>query len=129
MGFRDFGSTVGGLIYRQIGRARRHVQRTRPLPADILETDTTYLAVFDAPGTDSEDVQVRYVGGGVRVRIDRFRPHREGFRLRYAGRSMELDGEVALPEDAIVQPDAATARLTDAGELHVEIPKRSASQE
>ena len=57
------------------------------------------------------------------VRIDRTREHREGFEMRFPGRGMTLDGHVDLPASASVDPDGATAKLTDTGVLRIEIPK------
>jgi HSP20 family molecular chaperone IbpA len=99
------------------------MQERRPLPVDVLESDDAYLVVFDAPGTRASDVQVRYVDGEVRVRIDRFRDFYDGFEMVIPGRGLALDGRTTLPEDAMVDPDAATATLTDRGTLEIEVPK------
>lgn len=126
MSLKDIGSSVGDVLYRQIGRANSHFQTQRPLPVDILENDTSYLVVFDAPGVEPEDVQVRYLDGTVRIQIDRFRQFHEGHTMRFPGRGMTLNGEAELPNDAVVAPDAGTARLSETGTLSIEIPKRSA---
>ncbi|MEY7851507.1 Hsp20/alpha crystallin family protein [Natrarchaeobius sp. A-rgal3] len=123
MSLEEFGAAVGNSLYRQIGRANGHVQNYRPLPVDVLEGDSSYLVVFDAPGTEPDDVQVRYHEGNVRVRIDRFREFHEGYRMRFPGRGMTLDGEAELPPDAIVEPDAGTATLSENGTIRIEIPK------
>ena len=127
--FRELGSSVGSTLYRGIGRASSQVQEIRSLPVDILEDEESYLVVFDAPGAEKEDVQVRYLDGSVRIRIDRFRTYHDGFEMRFPGRGMALDGEAELPDDAIVDPDAGTARLTEHGTLHVEIPKEESDLE
>ena len=114
---------LGDAIFRQAGRARSQIQRTRVLPVDVVETSDTYLLVFDAPGTDPENVQVRYLDGTIRFSVDRARRTPDGYELRYGGRSMELDGEATLPSDAVVDAEAATARLTDAGTVTIELPK------
>ena len=110
-------------LYRQLGHANSYVQKTRPVAVDLLENDEAYLVVFDAPGTEQEDVQVRFVNGSVRIRIDRFREFHDGYVLRFPGRSMELDGDATLPADAVVDPETATARLSEVGTLKIEIPK------
>ncbi len=127
MRLRNIGSSVGNAIYRQIGRANSHLQTQRSLPVDVLENDHSYLVVFDAPGAEPDDVQVRYLEGTVRIQIDRFRQFHEGYEMRFPGRGMELDGEAELPNDAVVAPDAGTARLSESGTLDIEIPKRSAT--
>ncbi len=129
MSFRDVGRSVGSKLYRQIGRASSHVQEHRSLPVDVLENDDAYLVVFDAPGAEKEDVQVRYLDATVKIRIDRFREFYEGFDMRFPGRGMALDGEAELPDDAVVDPDAGTARLTEHGTLNIEIPKETSSEE
>lgn len=123
MSLRGFKRSVGSVLYRQIGRANGHLQNSRPLPVDVLEDDTSYLVVFDAPGTEPEDVEVRYLEGRVRIRIERFRQYRDRFEMRFPGRGMTLDGEAELPTDAAVDPDAGTARLSETGTLRIEIPK------
>lgn len=123
MSLRSFRETVGDVLYRQVGRAQSHVQEHRSLPVDVLENETSYLVVFDAPGTEPEDLQVRYLDGMVKIRIDRFRSYRDGFEMRFPGRGMALDGETTLPDDALVNPDAGTATLTDVGTVQITIPK------
>ncbi|OLZ41978.1 heat-shock protein Hsp20 [Natrinema saccharevitans] len=129
MSLKDLGSSVGRTLYRQIGRANGRVQNHRSLAVDILETDDAYRVVFDAPGAEPDDVQVRYLDGTVKLRIDRFRGFHEGYEMRFPGRGMSLSGVAELPADAVVDPDAGTARLTETGTLSVEIPKGSSLEE
>jgi len=121
---RDIGESVGTTVMERVGRAMGRAQERTPLPVDLLESEDAYLAVFDAPGATSTDVQVQYVDGAVEVRIDRFRGFHEGFEMRYPGRGLSLDGRVELPEDAHVDANAASATLQDNGTLSVEVPKR-----
>jgi len=124
--FKDLGKSVGNALYRQVGRASGRVQNHRSLPVDILENDTAYRVVFDAPGAESDDIQVRYLDGTVRIQIDRFRQFHEGYEMQFPGRGMSLSGDAELPADAVVDPDAGTAHLSETGTLSVEIPKASA---
>ncbi len=126
MRLRSIGSSVGDAIYKQIGRANARLQKQRSLPVDVLENDKCYLVVFDTPGAQSDDIQVRYLEGEVRIQVDRFRQFHEGYEMRFPGRSMTIGGEAELPRDAVVAPDAGTARLSATGTLTIEIPKRSA---
>ncbi|QCS43819.1 Hsp20/alpha crystallin family protein [Natrinema versiforme] len=126
MTLKDLGKSVGSALYRQVGRANGRVQNHRSLPVDILENDTSYRVVFDAPGAEPDDVQVRYLEGNIKIRIDRFRQFHEGYEMRFPGRGMSLNGEAELPTDAVVDPDAGTARLSETGTLSVELPKDSA---
>ncbi|MFW5903757.1 MAG: Hsp20/alpha crystallin family protein [archaeon] len=123
MRLRDVGKSVANAVLKRVGRTRARMQERRPLPVDVLESDGAYLVVFDAPGTRASDVQVRYVDGEVRVRIDRFRDFYEGFEMVIPGRGLALDGRTTLPENAMVDPGAATATLTDRGTLEIEVPK------
>jgi HSP20 family molecular chaperone IbpA len=124
---RDIGESVGTTVMERVGRAMGRAQERTPLAVDLLESDDAYLAVFDAPGAQSTDVQVQYADGAVEVRIDRFRGFHEGFEMRYPGRGLALDGRVELPEDAHVDAAAASATLQDNGTLSVEVPKRDVS--
>jgi len=120
---RDLGRSVGDAVFGTVGRAVSRAQERRPLPVDLLESEEAFLAVFDAPGATSSDVQVRFEGRTVRVRVDRFREFHEGYRMLFPGRGLSLDGRVDLPGDAPLLPDEATAVLKDTGELHVRVPK------
>ncbi|WP_293026779.1 Hsp20/alpha crystallin family protein [Natronococcus sp.] len=126
MSLASLADAVSSALYRQIGRANGRVQRHRPLAVDVLENETGYLVVFDAPGAGPDDIQVRYLEGTVTVKIDRFRQFHDGYEMRFPGRGMELEGEAELPGDALVEPDAGTATLSESGALRIEIPKRSA---
>lgn len=115
--------SVSRTVFERVGRLAGRVQETRPLAADILESDEAFLVVFDAAGATQGDVQVRFVEGEILVRIDRFRDRYEGFEMRFPGRGLSLGGRIALPADADIDPEAATATLTTIGTLHVTIPK------
>lgn len=117
--------SVGDSLYRQAGRVHSHVQETKPLPVDVLENDRAYRVVFDAPGTELDDVKVRFLDGTVKILIDRQRKYHEAYEIRFPGRARTLEGEAELPEDAMVEPDAGTATLTDDGTITIDIPKRA----
>ena len=120
---RDIGESFGNAVLDGVGRLAGRAQERRPLPTDLLESDDAYLVVFDAPDASADDVQVRFSGDAVHVRIDRVREHREGFEMRFPGRGLALDGQVTLPDGATVDPESATATMTNMGTLEVEIPK------
>ena len=119
----DRGANLAGTLFETLGRAFGRAQERRPLPVDLLESDDEFLAVFDAPGAISSDVQARYEDGAIHVRIDRFRDFYEGYEMQFPGRGLALDGHVELPDDAEVDPQWATATLTGNGTLHVRVPK------
>lgn len=122
---REVGESVGEAVLDGVGQASARLQERRPLAADVLESDDAYLVVLDAPGAEHEDVQVRYEGNVVTVRVDRFRDLQEGFEMRVPGRGLSLSGEVDLPEGAHVDVEAAEATLTDNGTVRVRVPKRA----
>lgn len=122
----DVTRAVPEVVLEQLGRAASRVQEESPLPADVLESDEEYRVILDAPGATASDIQVQVVDDELEVRIDRFRPFNEGFEMVFPGRGLELDGSVSLPSDAI-QPDAASATLTEYGTLVVTIPKTTDS--
>ena len=121
--FAESLRSVGREVADAVGRTTGRFQEKSPLPVDVLESDSEYLVVFDAPGANPSDIQVRYESGTVEVRIDRFRPFREDFEMRFPGRGLELDGKAKLPQGARVDGDAAKAVLEDNGTLSVYLPK------
>jgi len=120
---RDVGASLGRAVLDGIGRAASRLQERTSLPADLLESNEAYLAVFDAPGAVADDVSVHFEDGTLSVRIDRFREFYDGYEMRFPGRGLALDGEVSLPEEASVDADQAEATLTRAGTLEVLLPK------
>jgi HSP20 family molecular chaperone IbpA len=120
---RDVGERLGRAVLDGVGRVAGRFQEHRSLPADLLESDDAYLAVFDAPGATAENISVRCRGTTLTVRIDRFREFRDGYEMRFPGRGLALGGEVELPSEASVDADAADATLTRAGTVEVLIPK------
>jgi len=126
---REVGESVGRVVLSGIGRASSRVQERRPLPADLLESDDAYLAVFDAPGARAGDVDVRFESDTLTVRIDRFRDLHEDYEMRFPGRGLSLTGSVTFPESADVEAGAADATLTQNGTLEVLIPKRDPDEE
>ena len=126
---REVGESVGRVVLSGIGRASSRVQERKPLPADLLESDDAYLAVFDAPGARAGDIDVRFESGTLTVRIDRFRDLHEDYEMRFPGRGLSLTGSVTFPESADVEADTAAATLTQNGTLEVLIPKRDPDKE
>ena len=124
MTIREIGRSLGSSVLQRVGRVTSRLQESKPLAADVLEGEDAYLVVFDAAGATGSDVQVRYAGGTVYVRIDRFREFYEGFEMIFPGRGLELDGQVALPDDALVDVEHASATLTREGTLEIRVPKQ-----
>jgi HSP20 family molecular chaperone IbpA len=119
----EFGESLGDAIFETIGRAAGQIQENTRLQADLLESDDAYLVVFDTPGANASDLQVRYIDDRIEVQLDRFRPFYDDYELRFPGRGLALDGSITLPEDANIDPEAASATLTSNGTLQVRVPK------
>jgi HSP20 family molecular chaperone IbpA len=120
---RALGESVANAVVERVGRGFGRVQERKPIPYDLLESDDSYLVVFDAAGVSKSDVQVRFVDTEVQIRIDRFRDFHDGFEMRFPGRGLSLDSTAKLPDDASVDAEAATATVTKHGTLQVYIPK------
>lgn len=120
---RKVGESIGRAVLDGIGRASSRVQEKKTLPADLLEDEEAYLAVFDAPGATASDVTVRLESRTLRVEIDRFREYHDGYEMRFPGRGLTLSGEVNLPPKANIDPEGADATITQNGTLEVLIPK------
>lgn len=118
----EAGRSVPRRVLETVGRAVSRVHEESPLPADVLESETEYRIVLDAPGATASDVSAQVTDGVLEVRIDRFRPFNEGFEMVFPGRGLELDASVPLPEDDL-RPEEASATLSDHGTLMVTIPK------
>ena len=123
MSFGTIGDAVGYRLYHQVGRARSHLQESRSVTVDVLEGDDSFLVVFNAPDVDPESVEVRFMEDTVYVDLERFREYREGYRMRFPGRGMTLSGKATLPARAVVDPEAAVARVTERGTIAVELPR------
>jgi HSP20 family molecular chaperone IbpA len=125
----EVGRSIGSSVLERLGRAAGRFQEETGLATDVLESDEEYLVVFDAPGANASDVQVRYQDDAVLVRLDRFREYREGFEMLFPGRGLALDGRAKLPDDAVVEAEEARARLNDDGTLYVFLPKGEGATE
>lgn len=120
---RELGNRIERAVLEGVGWVASRYQESRPLSVDLLENDEEYLAVFDAPGAHSSDVDVRFDDRTVRVTVDRFREFREGFELRVPGRGLALHGEVDLPAGASVDAEDASAVLARNGTVEIHVPK------
>jgi HSP20 family molecular chaperone IbpA len=125
----EMGKSMGSAVLKRVGRAASRLQEESPLSVDVLESTEEYLVVFDAPGAAASDVQVSYRDDAVLVRVDRFREFRDGFEMLFPGRGLTLEGEAALPDDAVVEPEEGRARLNDDGTLYVFLPKAEGAEQ
>lgn len=119
---RRFGKHVQRSMLEGVGRATSQLQERTPLSVDLLESEESYLAVFDAPGVRSDEIDVRLDDAEIRVEIHRTRDIDESVELLMRGRGLHRSGSVTLPS-AAVDADAASATLTSSGTLRIRIPK------
>lgn len=114
---------IGDAVVESIGQLASRIQEETPLRSDLLESPEELLLLFDAPGATVSDVEVWYEGGGIEVRVDRFRTGHEDFELTFPGRGVALEGRAELPEDVTVDVERASAELREDGTLEVRLPK------
>lgn len=126
---RALPATVGTQLFRASGRVARTVQNVRTLPADVLENESTYLVLVDTPGVEPSGLDIRYLDGRLQIAVDRTRHHERNATGTVLGRAMELSTDVSLPEDAVIDPESATARLSAVGTVKIELPKEAAPDE
>ncbi|MFC3957348.1 Hsp20/alpha crystallin family protein [Halovivax cerinus] len=126
---RTVPRSIVDLVYRGVGQVTRTIQRVRTLDSDLLETDGSYLLVVDTPGADTAALDIRYLEGQIQVVVDRPRTTDTTYRTRFLGRSTTLAADIALPDDAVVDPETATARLDSLGTVKIELPKETAADE
>lgn len=92
--------------------------------ADLLESDDAYRLVVDLPGTTAETVDVSVEGRRLVIEARREKAFPPAFRFLREDRSLFLDAELPLPDDAT--DEGATAAVDD-GVLEVRLPKRAAA--
>lgn len=90
--------------------------------ADLLESEDGYLLVVDLPGTTAETVDLRATDSRITVEAAREKGVPEGFSYEREERSLFLDAELPVPEDA--NPHDATATI-ERGVLELRVPKRA----
>jgi HSP20 family protein len=88
--------------------------------ADLLESEDAYLLVVDLPGTRAETVDVSATSGRIEIEALREKDVPEGFSYESEKRSLFLDAELPVPDDA--SPHEATATV-DHGVLELRLPK------
>lgn len=91
--------------------------------ADLLESETAYLLVFDLPGATDDTVDVRERDGVLHIEARRSKSAPTEFEYLEENRSLFLDATLPLPPDA--SGAEATAAITN-GVLEIEVPKQRA---
>ncbi|UPM42440.1 Hsp20 family protein [Halocatena salina] len=119
---RRLGERIERTVLAGVGRATSQLQERTPLSVDLLESEKSYLAEFDAPGVAAEDIDVRLVETELQVKLHRTRDLDESIDLLLRGRGLRRSGSVSLPSSS-VDAAAASATLTSSGTLRIRIPK------
>jgi HSP20 family molecular chaperone IbpA len=92
--------------------------------ADLLESDDAYLLVVDLPGATADTVDVAVEGGRLVIEARREKEFPPAFRYVREDRSLFLDAELPVPDDAT---DEGASAAVEAGVLEVRLPKRTAA--
>ena len=94
-------------------------------PADIEETDDSYVLDVDLPGVNRDDVNIELRDNEVRITGELKEKERTGVLRRQTRRVGQFEFTVTLPGD--IDPDKVEASLHD-GVLTVRLGKAAASQ-
>jgi HSP20 family protein len=89
-------------------------------PADVEETDDTYLVAIELPGVRDQDLDIEIAGRRLTVRGERKETERVGIVRRRERKVGRFQYEVTLPGN--VDEDGINASL-DRGVLMVRVPK------
>ena len=120
---------VGRSAHRLLARLSRAIQRVRCPSADVFEDEASYLVIVDVPGVSGSDLEVRYLDGQLAVEATRERLNDGTVTRQITGRCRTITGRIALPSDAIVDAEAAHARLCEDGTMRIDLPKDTPEQE
>ena len=94
-------------------------------PADIEETDDSYVLELDLPGVNRDDVNIELRDNEVRITGELKEKDRTGVLRRQTRRVGQFEFTVTLPGD--IDPDKVEASLHD-GVLTVRLGKAAASR-
>ncbi len=103
----------------------RRIGKRLPMSADMLESDEEFLVLINAPGCDEDSIDLRFVGGNIKVRAERDEEY-EGYTLVSEGRPRRIAETVPVPAD--VDVDGASATYEN-GVLRVRLPKTEEATE
>jgi HSP20 family protein len=115
---RDIGD-----LYQQMGRFMQPTPDGDPIwspPADVTETDDTYVVEIEVPGVRRDDIDVEIKGNELIVSGELKEQERKGLLRRKTRRVGEFEYRVLLPGD--IQDHGVEASLAN-GVLTVRVPK------
>ncbi|MGQ3411354.1 Hsp20/alpha crystallin family protein [Natrinema sp. LN54] len=93
---------------------------------DLLESEDAYLLVLDVPGVSAESLNLAIEEGEISIDAHRDKEPTGDYRYLEENRSLFLDVDLPLPDDA---SDAGAEATVNRGVLEVTLPKRGAGEE
>ncbi|SEW14417.1 Hsp20/alpha crystallin family protein [Natrinema salifodinae] len=93
---------------------------------DLLESEEAYLLVLDVPGVTAESLDIAIDDGRISIDAHREKEPVDDFRYLEENRSLFLDVDLPLPDDA---SDAGVEATVDRGVLELTLPKRGSGGE
>ncbi len=99
------------------------------LDADVIEHAAGVTAIFDAPGVEPEDVDVRFLDGRIVASADRRRESYDGYRRVVTTRRLAFAGEVPLPDADEMDAEGGEATVRADGTLEITVPRDGAVAE
>ncbi|MXV64458.1 Hsp20 family protein [Natronorubrum sp. JWXQ-INN-674] len=93
---------------------------------DLLESEDAYLLVLDVPGVSAESLDLSVEDGRISIDAHREKEPASSYRYLEENRSLFLEIDLPLPQDA-VGPDAAAT--VERGVLELTLPKSAPGTE
>ncbi|ELY53327.1 Hsp20/alpha crystallin family protein [Natronolimnohabitans innermongolicus] len=93
---------------------------------DLLESDDAYLLVVDVPGVSADSLEVAVDDGRLSIDAHREKASDDGYRYVEENRSLFVDVDLPLPDDAV---SAQTEATVERGVLELTLPKASGGGE
>ena len=89
---------------------------------DLLESDEAYLLVVDVPGVTAATLDVTIEDGRISIEARRQKDSADDYHYVEENRSLFLDVDLPLPDDAI---ESGSEARVERGVLELRLPKRS----
>ncbi|SER22486.1 Hsp20/alpha crystallin family protein [Natrinema salaciae] len=93
---------------------------------DLLESDDAYLLVLDVPGVSADSLELAIEDSRISIDAHREKAPTDDYHYVEENRSLFLDVDLPLPDDA---SDARAEATVDRGVLELRLPKRGSAGE
>ncbi|MFC4543041.1 Hsp20/alpha crystallin family protein [Halosolutus amylolyticus] len=93
---------------------------------DLLESEEAYLLVLDVPGASADSLDLSIEEGRISIEARREKDLADDYDYVEENRSLFLDLEVPLPDDAA---ESESEAVVERGVLELTLPKRSGVDE